>query len=376
MKFGHLADCHIGSWRNPILRELNLESFKKAINICIEQNTAFVLISGDLFDTSLPNIETLKQTTEILSKLKEKDIDTYIIPGSHDFSPSGKTMIDVLEKANLVKNVMNFKDNILTFTEDKTNTKITGIYGKKGSLEIELYKNLEIEQTDGFKIFMFHTTLNELRPKELEKVEGMPTSLLPKNFNYYAGGHVHIRETKDNISYPGPIFPNNFAELEKLKHGSFNIIEIKNNKPIINNIKLNLQEIKSKEIDVTNLTVEQAENKIKEQLKEDYTNKILTLRIKGTLEQGKPSDLNINIKAKVFLKNTASLTSKEFKEFEVEVGETKDIEDKIIENYATKIKKEKSYIKHLIEIFSIEKQEGERNLDFEKRIIENATKKN
>ena len=46
-----------------------------------------------------------------------------------------------------------------------------------------------------------------------------PLSLLPKNFDYYAGGHVHIVDsTKIDgyglIAYPGPLFPNSFSELE------------------------------------------------------------------------------------------------------------------------------------------------------------------
>ncbi|GAI75663.1 unnamed protein product, partial [marine sediment metagenome] len=37
MRFAHIADCHLGGWRQPELQQLNLESFKKAIEICIEE---------------------------------------------------------------------------------------------------------------------------------------------------------------------------------------------------------------------------------------------------------------------------------------------------------------------------------------------------
>ena len=36
MKFAHLGDCHLGSWRFPALQILNLESFKKAIEKLLE----------------------------------------------------------------------------------------------------------------------------------------------------------------------------------------------------------------------------------------------------------------------------------------------------------------------------------------------------
>ena len=50
MKFGHLADCHIGAWKDQKLRNANLNSFIKAIKICKEKKVDFILISGDLFN--------------------------------------------------------------------------------------------------------------------------------------------------------------------------------------------------------------------------------------------------------------------------------------------------------------------------------------
>ncbi|MEK6951660.1 MAG: DNA repair exonuclease, partial [Nanoarchaeota archaeon] len=193
MKFAHLADVHIGGWREEELKNLTIESFKKAIEICIEENVGFVLICGDLFNTSIPQIDLIKETASILNKLRDNDIDVYFIPGSHDYSPSGKTMLDVLEEAGLATNVMKFKDNKLTFTKDKTGTKLTGMYGRRSSLETLDYQKLEkdhLEKEPGFKIFLFHTTLEEFKPKDLEKIQGESYSSLPKNFNYYAGGHV------------------------------------------------------------------------------------------------------------------------------------------------------------------------------------------
>src|SRR3989338_1827212 len=157
MKFAHLADCHVGGWREDKLKELSIKAFEEAVNICIRENTAFVLISGDLFNTSLPNIDIIKRTAESLDRLRQNDISCYIIPGSHDFSPSGKTMLDVLEKAGLMENVMKFDENNLIFSHDKTNVKITGIYGLRAGLDRNLYKQIDkdkLAKEKGFKIFM------------------------------------------------------------------------------------------------------------------------------------------------------------------------------------------------------------------------------
>jgi hypothetical protein len=199
MKFAHLADCHIGSWRDDKLKDISTRVFSKAIEQCIERKVDFVLIAGDLFNTSLPSIDLLKEVVTKLKSLSENNIPVYIIPGSHDFSPSGKTMLDVLENAGLLTNVV--KGEIqegklkLNFTVDKkTGAKITGLLGKKGMLDKIYYENLmheNLEQEPGYKIFMFHTALSEFKPNDMEHMEAQPLSLLPKNFNYYAGGHVH-----------------------------------------------------------------------------------------------------------------------------------------------------------------------------------------
>ena len=68
MKFAHLSDCHIGGWHEYNLRDANLRSFKKAIEICIEEHVGFVIIAGDLFDNALPSIDILKETAKILRK--------------------------------------------------------------------------------------------------------------------------------------------------------------------------------------------------------------------------------------------------------------------------------------------------------------------
>lgn len=98
MRFAHLADCHIGGWREPELRSLSIESFRRAGDTCISRRVDFVLISGDLFDSAMPAIEMIKDVVEVLKKIRDNGIEIYIVAGSHDFSASGKTMIDVLEK--------------------------------------------------------------------------------------------------------------------------------------------------------------------------------------------------------------------------------------------------------------------------------------
>lgn len=378
MKFAHLADCHLGGWREPKLQELGLKAFKRVIDYCINEYVGFVLISGDLFDTALPNIELLKETASELARLKENDIPVYIIAGSHDFSPSGKTMLDVLEKAGLIENVAKLNDNKLEFTLDRTGTKITGLLGKKGSLDKEFYKTLDkknLESEKGFKIFMFHTTLNEFKPRDLENIEGQSYLLLPKYFDYYAGGHIHYvfeAEKPDygKIVYPGPLFPNNFLELEKLKNGGFYLVEYKDKKLTTKYIPIEIQKTDSYCFDANDKTPEDLENEIKKI--KNTKDKIVLVRIEGILKKGKPSDINfkriLDFKdAYIVLKNTSKLETKDEEEIEIKQGSIEEIENSIIKD----LKLDHELVTKLMHFLDVEKEEGEKSFDFEDRIIKN-----
>ena len=397
-----MADCHIGSWRDPKLRDASTKAFLKAVDICIEKQVDFVLIAGDLFNTALPGIDALKVVVPKLKELKDSNIPVYAIPGSHDFSPSGKTIIDVLENAGLIINVMKGKiiDEKLNlkFTLDKkTGVKITGIFGKKGMLEKSHYKSLlkkELEQEKGFKIFMFHTALTEFKPEELESMESQPLELLPKNFDYYAGGHVHYVFNKKEpgygvIVYPGPLFPNSFSEFEKLENGGFYIVE-KTDKLELKYEPIVIYNVFSLSIDCNNKSPEQIRAELEERIKgREFINTIVTIRLAGTLDSGKPSDINIKeIFSKLYdssayfvMKNTSKLTTKELDKVKAKTSSVEDVEDLLIKESLGQIKvdnlnieKEEKLTKQMMAILSKEKQEGERVADFEKRIKEEIEK--
>lgn len=399
MKFAHLADCHIGSWRDPKLKDTSTIAFQKAVDKCIGENVDFVLISGDLFNTSLPRLDNLKDAVNALKTLKEKNIAVYIIPGSHDYSPSGKTMLDVLENAGLFINVVKGEEINgklkLKFTIDKkTGAKITGMLGKRYSLEKEYYKNLileNLENESGYKIFMFHSGIDELKPEDMQNIITQPLSLLPKNFNYYAGGHVHIvKDAKIEgygmIAYPGPLFPNSFSELEKLETGGFYIVEN-------NTLKwhpIQVYNINKIIIDCNQKNPEQIYNEIINEIKDkEFINTIVLIRLFGSLSSGKPYDIDFkDIFAQLYdksayfvMKNTNQLTTKEFEEIKIDTKSAEEAESAIIKEHLGQIKlkdmdseKEEALIKQLIQTLSVEKQEGETNPDFERRVKDEVSK--
>jgi len=399
-RFAHLADCHIGGWKEDKLKELSIKSFEKAINKIIDEKLDFLLISGDLFNTAIPSVDALKQVALSLRRLKENNIQTYIIPGSHDFSPSGKTMLDVLENAGLCINVYKYNEITkkleITYHQLPNQEKIalTGICGLSGGLEKLLYEEIsnkqEIENLPNFKIFLFHTLLTELKPttNDWEKVPSEPLSSLPQNFNYYPGGHPHFIHQKSTperplIAYPGPLFPNNFKELEELKQGGFYICDVDpNNKITLTHTPIKLKETISLNINANEKTSEQVAEEIKENLNQlSIENCIVTLRVAGTLKAGKASDISFkkileNNKAYIILKNTSKLKTKQFSEIKIKEGTIEEVEDSIIKEHIGQIEipdiqlneNQELLTTQLMTSLNKEKLEGEKNIDFENRI--------
>lgn len=401
MKFAHIADCHIGGWRDPKLKELVTKAFVKSIDTCISEDVNFVLISGDLFNTSVPSIDGLGVVVGKIKELKDHGKEVYIVPGSHDFSPSGKTMIDVLEKAGLLTKVTKGKVEgeklHLRFTIDKNSgAKITGLLGKRGTLERSYYESLDkgnLEKEDGFKIFMFHSAVNELKSEELEKMSSIPISFMPKGFDYYAGGHVHsVQKEKMEgygwVVFPGPLFPNSFSEIEKLKGGGFFIYDTEIGEPEYKNV--NVCNVHCINIDADGKTPENVYDELSKIIKSrEFIDTIVTIRISGKLSRGKPSEIDLKEIAKKLyersayfvMKNTVKLTSSEYEEIMVKEDSTDNIEDSLINEHIGQIevegldeKKEKMLTKEIMHKLDIEKEEGEKQYDFESRISKEIDK--
>ncbi|MBI4441401.1 exonuclease SbcCD subunit D [Candidatus Woesearchaeota archaeon] len=394
-RYAHLADVHIGGWRDPRMKDLSTIAFAKAMDKIMEEQLDFILISGDVFNTALPAIDKVKDVTKKLREVKDKGIPIYILAGSHDFSPSGKTMLDVLEHAGLWKNVVRGQvvDGLLklSFTIDpKTGAKITGMLGRKGMLDKVYYENLlrgPLETEPGYKIFMFHTALSEFKPKEMELMEAHPLSLLPKGFDYYAGGHVHYIFSKQEpdyglITYPGPLFPNNFGELEKLSCGGFYIVTAAE-KTTIDYVPIRLHPVVAVTVKADYSTPAVLTRHIMQEVdKHNVQDALVLVRVEGMLTGGGAQavafeevfDSLYKRSAYFVMKNTHMLTSQEFEEVKLDahVDMEKVIAEHVGKSPLFPSDEEKKLITTLLQTLSLEKEDGESLNDFQDRVIKDA----
>ncbi len=376
MKFAHLADCHLDGWRVPELNALNLQCFQKALSMCIKQKVEFILIAGDLFDSAYPSIDILKETFREFRKLQDANIQVFIIAGSHDYSVSGKTFLDVLEKSGFCRNVAHFEehnDKILLQPTIYKNVAIYGYSGKKSGLEMDEIERIRLQDSPGlFKILMLHTAIRSVVPNP--KIKSVDDSKLPP-VNYLALGHLHISYSKNGKVYPGPLFPNNLLELEELQKGAFYIFD---------NGKIEKQEIKLKETIILNYEIHDTSKATEEILslleKTPLKDKIIILKLIGIIEQGRISDINfakiLNFAKEkgsfLLLKNISKLSFLE-PELQLETIDTEDIESQIIKKFEMSNKNKFNYlINSLIRILQIEKNDEEKSAVFEERLLSEA----
>ena len=408
-KFAHLSDCHLGYQKRPSLQWIEELIFQAVIDECIKRKVDFVLIPGDLFHINIPEMRVQKFAFRQLRKLHENGIPVYVVYGSHDFSPITNSVIDLLTEAGYLIKVSKQKEGpqdkiVLEFTQDpKTKAKIVGLPGLSAGKELEYYEKLDrkmLEKEGGFKIFLFHAGINELKTKAVAESDFMPLSLLPMGFDYYAGGHVHIFSLQEfkgygKIAYPGTIFAGYHSDLEDNAKGikrGFILVEFDDKIEKIDFIPIENVKYEILEYNVRGKKPASVNKDLFAEIKRfDPTDKIIMIKIWGELISGKTTEIEFTKiieelkekKAIEVLINRNSLSSKEYsitpatgknKEeiesnvFEENIGDFKIGEKKLQGKSGVKI------AKSLLHQMRQPQPSNENKIGYQKRIEQNAFK--
>ena len=245
MKILHLADLHLGK----ILQEQSLLEdqeymLNEIINIIKEENVQAVLISGDVYDRSVPPADAVNLLDDFLKKLiKELKIKVFIISGNHD------------SKDRLGFGSKIFEDDGL-YIESRYNGTLRKVeledeFGKINIYMLPFIKPIEVRQffeeelennyntainkiiskekinTDERNIIMVHqfVTAGTNEPERTESevlslggIENVDVSNFD-SFDYVAIGHVHRpqRIGRDTARYAGTMLKYSFSEIRDSK---------------------------------------------------------------------------------------------------------------------------------------------------------------
>jgi exonuclease SbcD len=207
--FAHLADAHVGAWpRNPPLRDRLRESVLRAIEVARERDAQFLLVSGDLFHTPVPDPAEVAPVAAQLRRFVADGRRVYVVYGSHDYVAHRTSWLDVLSEAGVFVRVApeavraeGEPWSLPWIVDEPTGALIAGVSGRSHGLDREYFRSMDssgFAAASGFKIFQFHAGIEEYLPPHLrEKIRGLRLEDLPRGCDYYAGGHIHY-------SYEGP----------------------------------------------------------------------------------------------------------------------------------------------------------------------------
>ena len=280
MKFSHISDTHLGLVQYGLEeREQDIyNSFNQAIDISINDKVDFVIFAGDVFHTPTPSGTAILQMANALKRLKQNGIESFFVLGEHDISRIRTTPIPyVYHNLEFSKYIGReepvYYKNVMIIGLDKIRkNEMEGLEEKFSKLESLASKH------DGHKILVLHQGITEVN-----KFAGEINSTdLPKNFTYYAMGHLHDKFLKQYEHLKGPlVYPgstdmtSNQGDVEK---GFFEVdISETDAKPEWKKLDTRLQIIEKIEFEKIDSKIQELNEKISKLEKKP----IIKIKIKG-----------------------------------------------------------------------------------------------
>ncbi len=310
--FAHLSDIHLGYQKQEALQKIEQRVFEKAIDGCISKRVDFILIPGDLFHVNIPEMRVQKFAFSKFREVHDAGIPVYVVYGSHDFSPVSNSVIDLLAETGYITKVTkatSHKEDIISLeflVDKKTSVKITGLAGLKVGKDREWYEKLDrgsLEAESGFKIFLFHCGISDMRTDSGRDGDQMPLSLLPKGFSYYAGGHIHKFSHQSfagysNVVYPGTPFAGYYTDLEDNAKGQkrgFVLVRFEKEVESVEFVEIENATYEIIKVDANNKKAESVNLELAEKTRDiDPAEKVIIIKVKGELITGKTADVDIS----------------------------------------------------------------------------------
>jgi len=254
MRFAHISDTHLG-FRQYGLHERELDvyhAFKDAIRKIIQERPDFVVHSGDMFDHPRPQPRALWVANRCFSKLKEKGIPVFAITGNHD---------SLMRRGAMPPHVLFSESGLRLITEAEPSYVHRGVF-ISGSTYISKYYSGRLKETLAIlskqashhkkSILVLHQGIDKYLPYEFELKLGE----IPKNFDYYALGHMHFHIEQNygrgKLACPGSTEFWSINEYEDYKKNGkgFYLVDLAGDEPSVQHVNIELgREIVKERVD-------------------------------------------------------------------------------------------------------------------------------
>ena len=227
MLFSHISDTHLGlvQYGSKEREQDVYDVFNQAIDTSIKDHVDFVIFAGDIFHVPNPNGTAIVQMGNGLKRLKQNNIDSFFILGEHDISRIRTTPIPYvyhnLEFSKYIGqgNPIEHKGVLLAGFDKIRKTEIPQFEERFTAID-KIAK-----EHSGHKILVLHQGITEFNKfaGELQSTD------LPKNFTYYAMGHLHDKDIKQfnhlngPVVYPGSTELTTSEGIKETKKGFFEV---------------------------------------------------------------------------------------------------------------------------------------------------------
>jgi DNA repair exonuclease SbcCD nuclease subunit len=210
-KFLHAADIHLDSPLKGLeahedapvaaIRGATRRAFDNLIDLAIEEEVAFVLIAGDLYDVDWKDYNTGLFFVDRMGRLNRAGIRVFIVTGNHDAAGQ------ITRTMPLPGNTTRFSaGNPESVRLDDLGVIIHGRSYSSPSVKENLVLDYPRQEAGYFNIGLLHTSLNG-REGHADYAPCAPDDLKSKGYDYWALGHVHQREIVSED--PWIVFPGN-----------------------------------------------------------------------------------------------------------------------------------------------------------------------
>ena len=314
--FAHLADAHVGAWpRDPAVRAALRESVLTALRTVAERSADFLLISGDLFHTPVPDPDEVAPIAAALRDLAGRGVRVYVIFGSHDYVAHRTSWLDVLAETGVFLKVApeavrseGTRWTLPFLIDEPTEVRIAGISGRSHGLDREYFRAVDSEAfraEPGFKVFQFHAAVEDYLPPSLrEHLHGIRADDLPFGCDYYAGGHIHYTYEGEGpggglLVNPGAVFGTSRTDLEHGQagrtHQGVAIVTVERGRPTVEFVDTAPRDaVRLVDVDVSGKTAEEARGELRERLAHEAAPGMLVFpRVHGELSDGSIASLSL-----------------------------------------------------------------------------------
>ncbi|MDE1813753.1 MAG: exonuclease SbcCD subunit D [Thaumarchaeota archaeon] len=227
MIFSHISDTHLGFVQYHSEERENdvYTAFDEAIDTSIKDHVDFIILAGDIFHVPNPSGKAIVVLANALKRLKKNNIESFFILGDHDISRIRATPVPwVYHNLEFSKYIGNgkpviYKDVLIAGFDKRRKTEIESFEDDFSKIDADAKKH------QGHKILVLHQGITEIN-----KFAGELNSTdLPRNFTYYAMGHLHEQEIRQfshlggPLAYPGSIELTSSEGIKETQKGFYQV---------------------------------------------------------------------------------------------------------------------------------------------------------